>query len=141
MDLPECCSATPAACTVLIQPPVCSVLWGPNQTAAAELRAQGSEGAVSRAWPFLGCQQPGVRSLLMALSPSLLFFSEISSLTTFYWMSTVSARCLAVLHVSKSSGDRRHRLQSWCHRLVLCSLPQPESSIIPSLCASCCLLL
>lgn len=80
----------------------------------------------------------------MAVFP-VLFFSEISSPTTFYWMSTVSARCFVVMHKYKSS--QRQETQAavsvlagaiiWC-----CSLPQPnrEQDHPIVLCSTCCLL-
>lgn len=72
-------------------------------------------------------------SRLMAVSP-LLCFSEISSPTTFYWMSTVSARCSVVMHMYRSSRRQETSCSlGACHPLV--SLSPAGSRIIPSFCA------
>lgn len=49
-------------------------------------------------------------SALIAVSPSLPFFLETSSLTTFCWMNTVSARCFVVVPTGK--GRVRNRMSS-----------------------------
>lgn len=89
---------------------------------------------------FLRCQQPCSCpfSRLTAVSPSLLCFSEISSPTTFYWMSTVSARCSVVMPVFSSSQETVYLYRNvqqetscalgacCCHPLVLGSPAQPS---------------
>lgn len=61
-------------------------------------------------------------SRLMAVSPSLPFLIETSSLTTFYWMSVVSASCFVVVHMRKSRvRNRTSKLKCRC-LLFLCFL-------------------
>ena len=50
----------------------------------------------------------------MAVFPSLPFFLETSSLTTFYWMSVVSAGCFVGMHVQKRIRNKTSKLKFRC---------------------------
>lgn len=110
MPSAECCSplqpgSTPAAAGLV------QVHRAPSSQREQQLRGapglrvqypcQGPRAAL------LGCQQPCSCHFprITAVSPPLLCFSEISSPTTFYWMSTVSARCSVVMPAFSSSQE------------------------------------